>query len=231
MSMTLTLTTFTPAEAEAITGVSTASQRDWRRRGFLASGDGHARFDAFDLARMLVIRLLSDRGIGPAQTAQAPSLAFGDIASICAVGALGNAFSWSDAWEGDLEDIPTSMVIPEDAEIESFVLDIVSSNRSEGGATVFHKPSMPQWRARTRYLIKHLWRERSLPLVTPGKIFIWWANGEHKFANSLESEMAEMFSWDPRTCGPIVVLDYNSLASMLIERAGRALCHVEISQE
>ncbi|WAC24645.1 MerR family transcriptional regulator [Blastomonas sp. SL216] len=227
----MTLTTFTPAEAEAITGVSTASQRDWRRRGFLASGDGHARFDAFDLARMLVIRLLSDRGIGPTQTAQAPSLAFGDIASICAVGALSNAFSWVDAWEGDLDEIPTSMTIPEDAEAESFVLEIISSNRSENIATVFHKQSVPQWRAKKRYLIKQLWRERSIPLVTPGSMFIWWANGEHKFANSLESEMAQMFSSDPRTCGPIVVLDYNSLASMLIERSGRALCHVEIASD
>lgn len=231
MTTNLTLTTFTPAEAEAITGVSTASQRDWRRHGYLAKRDGHARFDAFDLARMLVIRLLSDRGIGPAQTAQTPYLAFGDIAAICAAGALGNAFSWRDAWEGDLEEIPTSMTIPEDAEAESFVLDIISSNRSENGPTVFHKPSIPQWHARTRYLIKRLWREQSIPLITPGSMFIWWANGEHKFANSLESEMSQMLSSDPRTCGPIVVLDYNSLASMLIERAGRALCHVEIASE
>jgi hypothetical protein len=62
------LTQFTPAEAEAITGVSTTMQRDWRRRGFLSTVDGHARFDLFDLAEMKAMHMLAFRGVGPIQS-------------------------------------------------------------------------------------------------------------------------------------------------------------------
>ena len=68
--MALTLTHFTPAEAEKITGVSVSTQRDWRRRKFLGSHEGHARFDIFDLGEMAVMQMLAFRGIGPAQSTQ-----------------------------------------------------------------------------------------------------------------------------------------------------------------
>ena len=61
----INLTTFTPREAEAITGVSTVRQRDYRRHGFMPSGDGHARFDAYALARLWAFTLLNAQGIGP----------------------------------------------------------------------------------------------------------------------------------------------------------------------
>lgn len=231
MSITLTLTTFTPAEAEAITGVSTASQRDWRRRGFLASSAGHARFDAFDLARMLVIRLLSDRGIGPGQTAEASYAHCGDIAGVCSSGILLHAFRWIDAWEGDMADLPTQPILPEEAKVESVLFTMLSSIPDEAGETVLHKASIGQWRARADILVKRLWRDRGLPFVSPGRIFIWWADGKSQFANSLEGEMTNIPLSDPRTSGAIVVLDFTSLASMLQERAGRALCHVEIASE
>ena len=64
MQPNFTLTTFTPAEAEKISTISTAMQRDGRRRGFLPAFQGHARFDPFDVARMWAIKMLADRGIG-----------------------------------------------------------------------------------------------------------------------------------------------------------------------
>ena len=62
------LTRFTPAEAERITGVNVTLQRDWRRRGFLPSNEGHARFDVFSLAKMRFLSAMAERGIGPAST-------------------------------------------------------------------------------------------------------------------------------------------------------------------
>jgi hypothetical protein len=56
---------FTPAGAEQITGLSTAMQRDWRKRAYLPHGDGHARFTIIDLCRLFLLKRLSDRGIGP----------------------------------------------------------------------------------------------------------------------------------------------------------------------
>jgi hypothetical protein len=78
---TFTLTTFTPSQVEAITTLSTTLQRDWRRRGFLPYGDGHARFDAMDVAELWVMKLLADRGIGPQQGRDcAPWPAYGIVA-------------------------------------------------------------------------------------------------------------------------------------------------------
>lgn len=58
-----TLSVFTPSEAEQITGVSVDLQRDWRRRRIMPKRDGHARFDAHELADMLTLKMCSDAGL------------------------------------------------------------------------------------------------------------------------------------------------------------------------
>ncbi len=59
-------TEYTPAEAARATGVSVELQRDWKRRGYLASrGDGkHSRYTFEDMCRMLALKAFSDAGIG-----------------------------------------------------------------------------------------------------------------------------------------------------------------------
>lgn len=93
MSTNITLSLFTPAEAEKITGVSTSLQRDWRRRKFLGSHEGHARFNVFDLAEMAYLQMMSARGIGPeyAQVAQ----------QFVGLGAAYCTLLSSQAYEGD----------------------------------------------------------------------------------------------------------------------------------
>jgi hypothetical protein len=61
---------FTPAEAAEITGVSTALQRDWRRRGILAENvEGKwTRWELTDIIRLSVMKLFSDAGIDVSQT-------------------------------------------------------------------------------------------------------------------------------------------------------------------
>ena len=55
---------FSPAEAAEITGVSTALQRDWRRRGILPErkSEGWSRFSVTDIIEMYVLRFFSDAG-------------------------------------------------------------------------------------------------------------------------------------------------------------------------
>jgi hypothetical protein len=95
--LTLRHATFTPAEAARITGVSTTQQRDWRRRGFLPHFANHARFDAADLATLLAMRLLAERGIGPARTA-------GVVPSV-ALRIAHHAAKWKDAYSGQYDDV------------------------------------------------------------------------------------------------------------------------------
>src|SRR5262245_31481451 len=60
-------TTFEASAAEKITGVNTLTQRDWQRRGFFQrSGEERTDHDAHYLARLLVMRVLGNHGIGPA---------------------------------------------------------------------------------------------------------------------------------------------------------------------
>lgn len=98
MSDRVTLTTFTPSEAERITGVSNDLQRNWRRRGHLRSHDGHARFDAFALADMWGLKMLSDRGIGPTDGVQA--------LDSMSTRLVWHALASFHAWEGDVENAP-----------------------------------------------------------------------------------------------------------------------------
>jgi hypothetical protein len=68
---------FTPNEAERITGVSTALQRDWRRRGIIASKeDGKwTRWDLDDLVRLTVMKLFSEAGMDVSKTGTVASMA------------------------------------------------------------------------------------------------------------------------------------------------------------
>lgn len=59
--------TFLPMEVEAITNIKPATIRDWRRRGFVrrSDGEGWQRFDLGAVAELLILRTLSEQGIGP----------------------------------------------------------------------------------------------------------------------------------------------------------------------
>lgn len=97
--MKIVLSLFTPAAAERISGVSVDLQRDWRRRGYLAKQDGHARFTVFDLAQMLVLKTLSDRGIGPDRAK--------DVAQSAATEVAVATLRWTNAWsDGSDADCP-----------------------------------------------------------------------------------------------------------------------------
>lgn len=69
--------TFEARQSQHISGVSKQTQRDWRFHGYLErAGEGRANHDAFDLARLVFMRALADRGVGPADSSKiAPSAA------------------------------------------------------------------------------------------------------------------------------------------------------------
>jgi len=77
----ITLNTFTPAEAAKLTGVSTAKQLDWRRRGLIPRHEGHARFNIFALAHLDLLRMASESRLllerfAPAARQAAASVAY-----------------------------------------------------------------------------------------------------------------------------------------------------------
>jgi hypothetical protein len=63
--------TFTAGEAEKLTGVSTAVQRDWRRHGHIPKeSEGWTNYDLLGLSRLLLLNLFS-RYSTPAKSVEA----------------------------------------------------------------------------------------------------------------------------------------------------------------
>lgn len=58
---------FGAAEAERITGMSQATERNNRRQGYLEAPSGRARHQGHGLALRLVMAVLAERGLGPAK--------------------------------------------------------------------------------------------------------------------------------------------------------------------
>lgn len=212
-----TFTTFTPGEAEAITGVSTALQRDWRRREFLPKGDGHARFDLFTLAELLAMKALADRGVGPQITRE--------IAPLCAAGIAWEALGGKDAYEGDHQrtfDWQPEQFRPKregDPELHAMLSKIVPD-----------LPPLTEWDAgwseKADWLRQQIMRLKGYRF-TPASKFIWWADGSETWHNSLDEAFAGLSHLDPKLSGPVIVLDLAALGWVLSERAGRPFVHVE----
>ena len=219
MDEIITLAQFTPAEAERITGVNTTLQRDWRRREFLPVNDGHARFDAFQLARMLTLKVLADRGIGP-------SLAT-EEADWCAASIVWAATDSREVWDGEPEKALTwheqfRTPPPVDPKLIEFLREA-----NENGADVPIPEVGSHWGDQRDYLRRRLWRHVSRPNVVPCPLFIWWADGSHTFHVSFDQARGGLFSTDPKVDGAVIILDMDALGAALAARANRPLVHIE----
>lgn len=87
---------FSPSEAARVTGVSTALQRDWRRRGVIEGrSDGWNRFQLEDVISMAVMRAFTQSGISIETAAVLSSLAILPV--------IATLSRWSDTavFEGD----------------------------------------------------------------------------------------------------------------------------------
>lgn len=221
----ITLTQFTPGQAERITGVSVDQQRNLRRHGYLPTTEGHARFNAFSLARLLSIQLLADRGIGPALTAKADD-GF-DIASISATGILSSLFDWVDAYEGDHKSFKLDVPLQSSPQLdEATITALVEGAAAEGFPLTRDQLTSSDWRTRSHVLKHRALVAAGCKCVVPVRFFIWWANGEHTWEFDLRKAFGDS-SDDARYHGAAIVIDQNAVASMLLDRAGVAFAHVE----
>ncbi len=223
MDAIFTLAQFTPAEAERVTGATTTMQRDWRRRGFLPSGDGHARFDLFSLGRLFVMKALADRGIGPSLT--------GLEAEWCALAVARDALRWRDGWDGDHES--TLTWLPDFASpppLDPAMVDLMTKINAED-PTIAVPETGSYWGAQAEYLTRHLWRRLSLPRVMPAPLFVWLADGSHIFTDSFDEWRSTTLTSDACLAGPLIAMDLTAMASVLQDRAGRPFVHVEFVPE
>lgn len=204
---------FSPSEAAEISGLSQTMQRDWRRRGFLPSNEGRARFTAFEVASMLAMKLLSDQKIGPSATQElAPKFALGIVCL---------ALTWCEAWEGDHkhalsweEDLPAPE--PMNPRVKKFAEDI-------GDEVDLHWPLRGRWLTRTLLLGLGV---QSLP----DQYFAWFADGSHDWQQSVE-KFFKGTSFDERYHGAVIIIDQRSLAELIMSRARRPLVTVDLPRD
>lgn len=227
----ITLTQFTPAQAEKITGISVDQQRNLRRHGYLAHSDGHARFDGFGLARLFAIKALSDRGIGPALTAKPDDGS--DVASLCATGILWALLDWVDAYEGDHKTFavtwPPSPPMSEH-ELQLVIEEGKRHGYSEDAIRSMAAEARGDWDERSEWLKKQVMQKMGARRVIPARYFIWWADGAHSWERNLDGSFSAS-AHDPRYEGAVIVLDQDAMASRLLSRAGAAFAHVEEQQD
>jgi len=203
--MSFTLAKFDPAEAERITGVSLALQRVWRQRGFLPSAGGKiSSFTVHDLARMLFLKLMSDRGVRPADLVD--SVILETSGRRVAYDALTNGEAYGPNYPsgGSLREFNLVRKIAQDessgATLTSLMTQIKAARENEG------------WALRIAYA--------EAPKVIPGPLFIWSADGEPYWDGPAGENLEREFE---RSEGAIVVMVLPQVGKMLAQRAGRPL--------
>ncbi|MFD1982459.1 hypothetical protein ACFSOZ_07170 [Mesorhizobium newzealandense] len=203
------MTEYTPAEIERMTGVSTDSQRDWRRHGYLPKHDTHARFTILSAAEIYVMKMFADQGKGPVvSSAYAPRIALSMVKT---------ALMWrKDVWESDPVSVFDS--IPE-------------LGRSRTGSERARHENGEDWREAS-YDQKIEWLVDQLLLgmgvreyVAHSRQAIWWPNGEVEIGFydgdklRVAAEGSPLDRVDPKFDGPASVLDMEATAANLARRS------------
>jgi hypothetical protein len=228
MSLGFEAAGFAASEAAAITGLSADRQRDLRRHGYLPTKSGHARFDLYELAEMLFIQRMMDRGVGPKVSAP--------LASIAATGIGWFALQAPEAFEGDhLRLIEAGIVPPvvwgsEDEKL----MDAAAARASDYGQTAEWVRERCNRQAReanaqARFLARYI-AGMVRGRVIPGRYLILWADGTETFQEDVQSALDGVWMDDPRLSGPIVVIFLEALGGDLLRRAGRPFYGVRIGE-
>jgi hypothetical protein len=217
MDYVFDLSVFTPKEAEAITGVSTTLQRDWRRRKFLPVVEGHMRFNILELSRLWAIKLLADRGIGPATSTE--------VTELIAEGIAFHALASSAAFEGEHPAIDQLPKTSNAFEMRKALEDLAEKARPGDKFDLSGAPVA--WMASTNQLARTVLRQfgtwKGSGRVLPARFFIWFADGSHNWVASIDSAFfyAESEEIPERLTGAIAILDQYALGRTLMERANR----------
>lgn len=211
--MKLVLENLMPGEVVAISGVSLDNQRNMRRAGYLPKTKGHARFSIEDAARMLVIGLMSERGIGPKVSTAFAGTAARGIAlhllknkSIYGHELAAPAFEKTkEEAEKDLDRVREANLDIEDAEAERFVREAVAFE-------FLNNLAVAELGARGERAPQH---------------FFLWANGHPEFFYGEEHPFADeqysLAAWQ----GPVIFFSLPALAALFASRLDRHIVRLE----
>jgi DNA-binding transcriptional MerR regulator len=192
---------FTPGEAAEITGVSVENQRNLRRTGYLPSHKGHARFDIRDLAQLLVIGIMSERGIGPKVACTfAATAGQGVFLKAIARSTFYSIAAQRAALDDTKEEADESLALPEASDLDERTV--------RGMIARMHAADAAQAAA-------------GLAGQEAPEFFCLWANGHPEFFYGEEHPFADCDYGHTAWQGPVIMLSMGALASLLVDRLPR----------
>lgn len=206
--MRLFLETYTPSEAEVVTGVKQATVRNWRRAGHLPKQEGHARYNVADMLVMFMMQMMVSRGLSPeASKEYAGTAARGVFQSLI----------WSNkSFSDDLHRAARMQVAPLSPEEEA----LVKQGSSEGVDPEFLSSAKAQ-----KILVKWAEKLTGMAGVKHPTWLIVWANNEFQFYYDEDISEETFFGnmvYDDYVQGPVMMFCLGALAQMVIDRLPRA---------
>lgn len=210
--MELKIDPFTPSEVADITGISLDNQRNFRRSGYLPKNSGHARFSLHDAARLLVIGLMAERGVGPKI-----SITFADTAARGIVLSL--------LWQPQI--YSKSAAIAAIRETESEVADAVDRVRNNMGTDfdeVESRRTFKQALAKER-LSETVEAMLGMRGEARPSFFCLFANGHPEFFYGESHPWEDVDYSLPAWQGPVICFYMGALAALFASRMPRPVVH------
>jgi hypothetical protein len=220
-AVTFEFTPFAPGTAGEITGAPTDYQKFLRRHGLLTHTDGHARFDVFGLAMLMVVRMMGDRG-GPTAVVRSK------LAKNVGYHVAWHALSYNHAYAGDHEQtlMWDSALAPQ---IESWQAATAQLrhrsdwSREEALEELRRAVTDPEvrsfngWERQSLWLREKMFRLRGFRDVPVPRFTVWAPDGRTATCPSLDLAFtADEQRPNPQMVGPVVVFDLPQLAWKLL---------------
>ena len=224
MKVEFELTQFRAKDVERITGASTTTLRDWRRRGYLPKKTGHPKFNCIELLQVWAMKMLADRGIGP-------SLAAG-IATQCGIVGAWFALREPYAYDGGpdfLDDVLPRMAEEfSDVEQRDLSRNFVSAFEGDTPQKYIEGLSSTPFGGRTKWLANEIIIGRQEK--PPDRFVVWMPNNEWMPSDSLDN-MSVLLEEETGTFGFLISLDLETLGRLLVQRAEKPLVAIDVLEE
>lgn len=212
--MKLELETYTPREAEAITGVKQETVRNWRRAGHLPRQEGHARYNLADMLVMVAMGMLVSRGVTPEAAKEYSSNT---------ARAIFQSAIWSRKAFSDEVHVRAREEIGEVDEA-----DIQRLMASSEGASRDKATEIAQEIRVLEIMTKAAEKMAGLTGMKHPLWLIVWANGDTQFYYDEDISEETFFgntSYNEFVRGPVMLFCLGALAQMVIDRLPRpAIC-------
>ena len=209
--MNLTIDLLTPNEVAEITNISAENQRNMRRSGYLPKNSGHARFTLHDTARLLVIGLMAERGIGPKISVTfADTAARGIVLSLLysseiyseSAAVAAHLETETEAVEGIARVRLTKLTDLNDSDILSFKGSIAKN-----------------------YLAEKIAATLGMQGEKRPNFFCLWANNHPEFFYDDEHPWEDVDYSLPAWQGPVIMFSIGAVAALMASRLPRSIVH------